>query len=72
MSDTEHSEDEANLPSAAECQKAIDNFVQFTATDEALAQFYLQVHSKLTFTYLDWIDIIVFLMTEKVVIIFNI
>jgi hypothetical protein len=47
MSDSDHSEDEANLPSAAECQKAIDNFVQFTATDEALAQFYLQVFNKL-------------------------
>jgi len=37
------SEDDANLPSAAECQQAIDNFVQITQTDEALAQFYLQV-----------------------------
>ena len=35
-------EDEGNLPSAAECQKAIENFVQITTTDEALAQFYLQ------------------------------
>ena len=43
MSDSEHSEDEANLPSAAECQQAIENFVQVTQTDEALAQFYLQV-----------------------------
>ena len=37
------SEEESNLPTAAECQKAIDLFVQVTSTDEALAQSFLQV-----------------------------
>ena len=36
------SDDESNLPSAAECQKRVEQFAEITQTDEALAQFYLQ------------------------------
>lgn len=36
------SDEEANLPSAKECQKRVEQFVELTQTDEMMAQFYLQ------------------------------
>ena len=35
-------EEDKDLPSAADCQKRVEQFVEITNTDEALAQFYLQ------------------------------
>jgi len=36
------SDDESNLPSAQECQRRVEQFVELTCTDEMMAQFYLQ------------------------------
>jgi len=36
------SDDEANLPSAAECERRCQEFATITCTDSALAMFYLQ------------------------------
>jgi len=36
------SDDDSNIPSAQECQKRVEQFVELTCTDEMLAQFYLQ------------------------------
>ena len=41
MSDSESSED-ANLPSAAECEERCQTFVAVTGTDSACAMFFLQ------------------------------
>jgi tyrosyl-DNA phosphodiesterase 2 len=44
MSDTNSSDenDDANLPSAAECDRRCKEFAAITSTDTALAMFYLQ------------------------------
>ena len=42
MSDSDVSESEANLPTAAECEARCQEFAAVTGTDTALAQFYLQ------------------------------
>lgn len=42
VSDSDGGSDDANLPSAAECEARCQTFAEITGTDTALAMFYLQ------------------------------
>jgi len=42
MSDSNEDEDDANLPSAAECDRLCKEFAEVTGTDSACAMYFLQ------------------------------